>query len=135
MPVNSCSNPTLMHASSGHVWQGRYYSCPLDRAHFWAALRYTELNPVRARMVADPVDYPWSSADAIRRNTHTGRPLGAPDFVMQLEEVLHRRLAPQKGGHPPKQQPDQRQQALNFSARKSENVPSGTCEEIAKHFC
>ena len=33
-------------ASSGHVWQGRYYSCPLDLPHLWAALRYTELNPV-----------------------------------------------------------------------------------------
>jgi putative transposase len=34
------------------VWQGRYYSCPLDEPHFWAALRYTELNPVRARQWA-----------------------------------------------------------------------------------
>ena len=33
------------HGSSGHVWQGRYYSCPLDRLHLWRALRYTELNP------------------------------------------------------------------------------------------
>ncbi len=49
-------------ASSGHVWQGRYYSCPLDEPHLWAALRYTELNPVRARMVADAAGYPWSSA-------------------------------------------------------------------------
>jgi putative transposase len=40
------------HQSSGHVWQGRYYSCPLDRPHLWEALRYTELNPVRAGMVA-----------------------------------------------------------------------------------
>ncbi len=45
------------HASSGHVWQGRYYSCPLDEPHFWAALRYTELNPVRAGMVAEPETY------------------------------------------------------------------------------
>jgi REP element-mobilizing transposase RayT len=30
------------HQSSGHVWQGRYYSCPLDEAHLWEALRYTE---------------------------------------------------------------------------------------------
>jgi putative transposase len=37
--------------SSGHVWQGRYYSCPLDRPHLWEALRYTELNPVRAGLV------------------------------------------------------------------------------------
>ena len=26
-------------AASGHVWQGRYYSCPLDRTHLWTALR------------------------------------------------------------------------------------------------
>jgi putative transposase len=54
--------------SSGHLWQGRYYSCPLDDAHLWAALRYAELNPVRARMVDHPCDYPWSSARA-----HAGR--------------------------------------------------------------
>ncbi len=38
-------------SSSGHVWQGRFYSCPLDDPHLWAALRYVELNPVRAGMV------------------------------------------------------------------------------------
>jgi len=50
--------------SSGHVWQGRYYSCPLDGTHLWEALRYTELNPVRASLVASPTDWPWSSAAA-----------------------------------------------------------------------
>jgi REP element-mobilizing transposase RayT len=24
------------HQSNGHVWQGRYYSCPLDQSHLWA---------------------------------------------------------------------------------------------------
>ena len=48
--------------SSGHVWQGRYYSCPLDPAHLWEALRYTELNPLRARLVAAAELWPWSSA-------------------------------------------------------------------------
>ena len=43
-----------IHSSSGHVWQGRYYSCPLDESHLWEALRYTELNPVRAAIVARP---------------------------------------------------------------------------------
>jgi putative transposase len=28
-----------LHRSSGHVWQGRYYSCPLDETHLWEALR------------------------------------------------------------------------------------------------
>jgi putative transposase len=37
-----------VHGSSGHVWQGRYYSCPLDQAHLWEALRYAELSPIRA---------------------------------------------------------------------------------------
>lgn len=51
-------------ASSGHVWQGRFYSCPLDESHLWEALRYVELNPVRARMVGDAVQWKWSSAAA-----------------------------------------------------------------------
>ncbi|PWU01004.1 MAG: transposase [Terriglobia bacterium] len=55
--------------ASGHVWQGRYYSCPLDTNHLWAALRYTELNPVRAGLAVSPERYPWSSAA-----THTGYP-------------------------------------------------------------
>ena len=52
------------YRSSGHVWQGRYYSCPLDRPHLWEALRYTELNPVRAGLVAEAEAWTWSSAAA-----------------------------------------------------------------------
>jgi putative transposase len=47
---------------SGHFWQNRFYSCALDDAHLWAALRYVELNPVRARLRAAPEDWTWSSA-------------------------------------------------------------------------
>jgi putative transposase len=50
------------HKSSGHVRQGRFYSCPLDQTQLWEALRYTELNPVRARMVLSPLEFRWSSA-------------------------------------------------------------------------
>jgi len=50
--------------SSGHVWQGRFYSCPLDEPHLWEALRYAELNPVRAGMVTTAEQWPWSSAIA-----------------------------------------------------------------------
>src|SRR5579872_3012428 len=35
----------VSHASTGHVWQGRFYSCPMDPGHSWTALRYAELNP------------------------------------------------------------------------------------------
>jgi hypothetical protein len=53
-----------MHRSSGHVWQGRFYSCPLDSYHLWVALRYAELNPVRAGLVAKAESWRWSSAAA-----------------------------------------------------------------------
>jgi putative transposase len=48
----------------GYLWQGRFASCPLDEAHTVAAARYIELNPVRARLAAQPEDWPWSSARA-----------------------------------------------------------------------
>lgn len=47
---------------SGHLWQGRFKSCPLDEDHLWAAVRYVERNPVRAAMVPCASDHPWSSA-------------------------------------------------------------------------
>ena len=46
----------------GHLWQGRFYSCPLDEAHLYAAVRYAERNSVRAGLVERGEDYPWSSA-------------------------------------------------------------------------
>jgi putative transposase len=46
----------------GHIWQGRYFSSPLDDSYTWAAIRYVERNPVRARMVRKAERYPWSSA-------------------------------------------------------------------------
>jgi putative transposase len=48
----------------GHFWQNRFYSCPLDQAHLWAAMRYVERNPVRARMVDQASVFRWSSAAA-----------------------------------------------------------------------
>ena len=50
------------HSRSGHLWQNRFFSCPLGREHFWQALRYVEQNPVRAKMVRRPWQHPWSSA-------------------------------------------------------------------------
>ena len=47
---------------TGHFFQARFDSSPMDRAYTWRALLYTELNPVRAEMVRRAVDYPWSSA-------------------------------------------------------------------------
>lgn len=49
---------------SGHLWQGRFYSCPLDGAHLATALRYVEENPCRAGIAERPEKYRWSSAAA-----------------------------------------------------------------------
>jgi len=48
--------------ATGHLWQGRYYSCVLDDQHLLASARYIERNPVRAKLVKTPTDYVWSSA-------------------------------------------------------------------------
>lgn len=48
----------------GHLWQGRFFSAPLDEDYFFAAVRYVDRNPVRAGMVARAEDYRWSSAAA-----------------------------------------------------------------------
>ncbi|MCH8880425.1 MAG: transposase [Planctomycetes bacterium] len=53
-----------LHGRSGHLWQSRFFSCPLDDEHYWTALCYVERNPVRARMVRKAWRYPWSSAAA-----------------------------------------------------------------------
>lgn len=46
----------------GHLFQGRFASYPMDDAHLMAAVRYVELNPVAAGVVAAAEDWPWSSA-------------------------------------------------------------------------
>ena len=48
----------------GHLWQGRFFSSALDETYLWAAIRYVERNPVRARMVRKAENYRWSSARA-----------------------------------------------------------------------
>ena len=48
----------------GYLWQGRFASFVMDEPYLLAAARYVELNPVRARLVASPSLWPWSSARA-----------------------------------------------------------------------
>ena len=48
----------------GTLWQGRYLSYPMDERYLYKCVRYIERNPVRAKIVERPEDYPWSSARA-----------------------------------------------------------------------
>jgi putative transposase len=69
----------------GHLWQGRFFSSPLDEAYLWAAVRYVECNPVRAGMVSRAEDYRWSSAAA-----HCGKQL---DSLLDLASGLSRKFS------------------------------------------
>jgi putative transposase len=53
----------------GHLWQERFHSFVMDERHMLAAVRYVELNPVRARLCSRADDWKWSSAPAHLRGT------------------------------------------------------------------
>lgn len=53
-----------LHNWNGHLWQQRFFSVVMDEQHCAAAMRYVELNPVRARLVQQAADWLWSSARA-----------------------------------------------------------------------
>jgi putative transposase len=48
----------------GHLWQNRFFSCPVEEDRIWDVLAYVEMNPVRAKLVRNAWDWEWSSARA-----------------------------------------------------------------------
>jgi putative transposase len=59
----------IRHGRSGTLWQGRFKSCLVDSDRYLlTVIRYIELNPLRAGLVAIPEEYRWSSV-----HTHLGR--------------------------------------------------------------
>lgn len=55
----------FLYKRTGTLWEGRYKAALVDtELYLFACLRYIELNPVRACMVATPADYRWSSHHA-----------------------------------------------------------------------
>src|SRR5690348_13519202 len=71
------------HGRTGTLWEGRYKACPVgDERYLLQCHRYIELNPLRAKMAADPADYAWSS--------HRSIALGAPDPLITLHPALAR---------------------------------------------
>ncbi len=47
---------------TGTLWEGRHKSSLVDAERYLlCCYRYIELNPLRARIVLHPADYPWSS--------------------------------------------------------------------------
>ncbi len=53
------------HHTVGHLFQGRFKAIVVDReAYLLELCRYVELNPVRAGLLQNPADWPWSSLRA-----------------------------------------------------------------------
>jgi REP element-mobilizing transposase RayT len=64
----------------GHLFQGRYKTILCDKdAYLLALVRYLHLNPVRAGIVGDPEEYPWSSHRAYLGLT---RDMGMPRAII-----------------------------------------------------
>lgn len=54
------------HHKVGHLFQGRFKAVLVDRdSYLLEVCRYVELNPLRARMVDEVSDWPWSSYAAL----------------------------------------------------------------------
>jgi putative transposase len=54
---------------TGHLWQNRYFSCPMSDSHLVNTMIYVEQNPVRSKLVVNSFEWRWSSA-----RFHVGRP-------------------------------------------------------------
>jgi putative transposase len=53
------------YSRTGTLWERRPHVCVIsNETYLLRCYRYIEQNPLRARMVSDPVDYRWSSAAA-----------------------------------------------------------------------
>ncbi len=72
----------LRQGVTGHLWQERFHSFPMDDAHLIAAARYIELNPVRAGLASSAEKWRWSSAGA-----HLS---GRDDAVVKVAPLLDR---------------------------------------------
>lgn len=131
---------------TGTLWEGRYKSTLIQSERYLlACMVYIDLNPVRAGLVTQAQDYPWSShlhylglradrlvtphalywelgntpfareaayAELVREGvnpvqqatltqaTVSGWPLGAPDFVADLQKRTERRVVKKEAGRP-----------------------------------
>jgi putative transposase len=76
------------HGRTGTLWEGRFKSSVVDSdVYCLACYRYIELNPLRAGLVRNPVDYQWSS---YRHNAlgHTNSLITHHESYLQLDTTV-----------------------------------------------
>ena len=80
------------YGRTGTLWEGRYRSCLAQSARYvLACYRYIELNPVRAAIVVDPADYPWSSYHSNAEENAAAWLRPHPEFIALDDDPLRRR--------------------------------------------
>ena len=75
---------------TGHLFQSRFASVAMDESHLISAVCYVSLNPVRARLVAQAENWPWSSVRAHITGADDGLGTVRPvlDRVPRFSELL-----------------------------------------------
>jgi REP-associated tyrosine transposase len=59
-----------LHKRTGTLWEGRFRANAVQSERYLLTCqRYIELNPVRAGIVSDPLDFPWSSHRRLAQGT------------------------------------------------------------------
>src|SRR6266699_885195 len=77
-----------MRSESGSFWQPRYFDFILRRVgDFWDKLQYIHENPVHAKLVASPEEWPWSSASHYARKSGDGM-VDAVDLPAERSSLL-----------------------------------------------
>ena len=102
----------LRRGESGHVWQNRFFSRPMDERHQWEALRYVESNPVRAGVVSEASDWPgrarrrtrevwiagaiwiWQNGAGVGRAEHGAKPLPTESRMQCCWNAFAKRYGP-----------------------------------------
>jgi putative transposase len=121
------------YRSHGHVWQGRFKSFPIQEdGHLLTVLRYVLRNPVRAGLVEQTIQWPWSSLrvphltdaapiplpedgmhwidqplfeqelTALRTCVNRQQPFGAPEWQQRLATALGLESTLRRRGRPSK---------------------------------
>ncbi|MGB5833962.1 MAG: transposase [Thiohalocapsa sp.] len=82
------------YGRTGTLWDGRYKSSLVQaESYLLVCQRSIELNPVRAGMVADPADYPWSSYRANALGESNALPAPHPQYLSLDRDELSGRAA------------------------------------------
>ena len=112
-----------LHGRSGHVWQNRFFSCPLDQEHLWRVLAYVERNPVRARLCRKAWQWRWSSAAAHCDDDDPSGLLDMASWEREMDPARWRRML---------ERPDDDRLIKSLRLSTSRGRPLGSDNFVAK---